>query len=78
MLLPGRRPMKRNSPDFLPASDIGIDGVPGVLGQLKPDGTAGLSLTHSRSIHGIAVGRNITDFYGNNVAASAACCRSPD
>jgi hypothetical protein len=51
-------------------SDVGIDGVSGLLRQFKPDGTPCLSLANCRPIHGVAVGRNIIDLYGNNVAAS--------
>ena len=42
----------------------------GLLCQFKPDRAPGLSLTHSRPIRGVAIGRNIIDFYGDNVAAS--------
>jgi hypothetical protein len=39
-----------------------------LLRQLKPDRTSGLSLTHRGSSNGIAVGRNVIDLEGDNIA----------
>jgi hypothetical protein len=40
-----------------------------LLCQFKPDGAPGFSLAHSGSINGVAIGCNVIDFNGDNVAA---------
>jgi len=50
------------------SSDVIVDSLSGLLRQLKPDGTAGLSLTYRGSSSGIAVGRNVIDPKGDDVA----------
>ena len=42
----------------------------GWLGDLEPNGPPRLSLAHHRSINGIAVGRNVIDLDGANVATT--------
>jgi hypothetical protein len=50
--------------------DIVVDGLSGLLGQFKPYGTSGFSLAYSGSIDGVAIGCNVIDLDGDNVAAS--------
>ena len=38
-----------------------VDVLPGLLGQIEPDGPACLLLAHGRAVHGVAVGRHVID-----------------
>jgi hypothetical protein len=49
--------------------NVVVDGLSGLLRQLKPDGPSCFPLAHGGSINGISVGCDIIDFDGDNVAA---------
>ena len=49
--------------------EIVVDGLACLLGQLKPNWSPGLSLTHCRSINCITIGSDIIDPDGDDVAA---------
>ena len=49
---------------------IFVNGLPGLFGELKPDGPAGLSLSYGGSLDRMAVRSNIVDADGNKVTAA--------
>src|SRR5215468_528072 len=55
---------------FARYSDVVIDGLSRLLRQLKSDGVASLSLAHSGTMDGIAVGRDIVHLESDNITSS--------
>jgi hypothetical protein len=49
--------------------EVAVDGLACLLGQLKPNWSPGLSLTHCRSINCVPIGSNIIDRNCDYVAA---------
>ena len=70
MLRPDFGLVKRNSPGFFARDlEVVVDGLACLLGQLKPNWSPGLSLTHRRSINCVTIGSNIIDRNCDYVAA---------
>ena len=72
VVMPPPRPRRpnRNSPDFTGSTDVVVDSLPSVLGDLESNRQSGFLLADRCSLDRMSVRCNILNLKGDNVAAA--------